>query len=183
MQTPTGQADAPELQALLRNGALAGDWVLNAKSSSIRLKSKAIGVIRVTGVFGEITGNGSVSSGGAITGGVAVAAASINTKNARRDTHLRSADFFDSDHNPDIVFHTDSIRPSARGVTVAGLLTVRGNPRPLAFDASVTLPGDGEVWLDTEVRVNRGDFGITWNLLGLISMTATLAVHAVFTRS
>ncbi len=183
MQAPTGQVAAPELQALLRNGALAGDWVLDPKSSSIRLKSKVIGVIPVSGVFREITGNGSVSSGGAVTGSVTVAAASVDTNNARRDTHLRSADFFDTDDTPDIVFRADRIRPSAHGVTVDGLLTVRGNPRPLAFDAAATIPGDGEVCLDTEVRVNRGDFGITWNMLGLMSMTSTLTVHAVFTRS
>jgi hypothetical protein len=40
MSTPSGQVDAPELQALLRNGALAGDWVLNAKSSSVRLNPR-----------------------------------------------------------------------------------------------------------------------------------------------
>ena len=43
-------------------------------------------------------------------------------------------------------------------------------------------PGDGEVWLDAEVRVNRADFGITWNVLGMVAQTSTLTIHAVFTQ-
>ena len=43
-------------------------------------------------------------------------------------------------------------------------------------------PGDGEVWLDAEVHVNRADFGLTWNLLGMSSLHNTLTIHAVFTR-
>jgi polyisoprenoid-binding protein YceI len=81
-----------------------------------------------------------------------VATASIDTKNTRRDTHLRSADFFDSGNNPDITFTVDSIRPSGQGATVAGALTVRDRTRPLSFDAMVSVPGDGETWLDAEVR-------------------------------
>jgi polyisoprenoid-binding protein YceI len=183
MQSPSGQAGAPELQALLRNGRLAGEWALDPELSGIRLRSKVIGVIPVGGEFREITGNGVVSGGGTVSGSVTVIAASIDTKNARRDRHLRSADFFDSDDNPRITFAADSIQPSARGVTVAGQLTVRGSARPLAFDAAAQIRGDDEVRLDAEVLVNRGDFGITWNPLGLMSMTTTLTVHAVFTRS
>jgi polyisoprenoid-binding protein YceI len=113
---------------------------------------------------------------------VTVTAASIDTKNTRRDTHLRSADFFDSDNNPDITFTADGIRASGQGVAVAGALTVRGRARPLSFDAAASVQGDGEIWLDAEVRVNRADFGLTWNLMGMVSMNNTLTIHAVFTR-
>ena len=111
-----------------------------------------------------------------------MAAASIDTQNTKRDTHLRSADFFDSDNHPDITFTADDIRPSAQGVAVTGELTIRGRTRPLSFDATASVPGDGEVWLDAAVRVNRTDFGITWNVLGMVSQTSTLTIHAVFTR-
>jgi polyisoprenoid-binding protein YceI len=111
-----------------------------------------------------------------------VAAASIDTKNAQRDKHLRSADFFDSGNHPDITFTADGIRPSGHDVVVTGALTVRGRTRPLSFDAAASVPGGGEVWLDAEVHINRAEFGLTWNLMGGTSMNNTLAIHAVFTR-
>jgi polyisoprenoid-binding protein YceI len=42
--------------------------------------------------------------------------------------------------------------------------------------------GDGAVWLDAEVHINRADFGLTWNLMGMTSMNDTLTIHAAFTR-
>jgi len=59
---------------------------------------------------------------------------------------------------------------------------VRGRTRPLSFDATASVPGDGEIWLDAEVHINRADFGLTWSLMGVTSMDNTLAIHAVFTR-
>jgi polyisoprenoid-binding protein YceI len=136
----------------------------------------------VNGVFGEVSGHGTVSADGAVIGTLTVAAASINTKNTRRDSHLRSADLFDSGNFPDIIFTAEAIRPSGRGVTVTGALTVCGRTRPLSPDAAASVQGDGEVWLDSEVRINRVGFGLTWNLLGLASMHNTLTIHAVFGR-
>jgi len=52
----------------------------------------------------------------------------------------------------------------------------------VSFGAAASVPGDGEIWLDAEIDVNRADFGITWNLLGTVSMHNTITVHAVFTR-
>lgn len=173
---------APALLDLLKGGTLTGEWVLDSRNSSVRLKTKSMGLISVTGVFREVTGSGTVSPDGTATGTLRVAAASIDTRNAKRDTHLRSADFFDSDNHPDITFTAGDIQPSGHGVTVAGALTIRGRTRPLSFDATTSVPGDGEVWLDAAVRVNRADFDITWNVLGMVSQTSTLAVHAVFTR-
>jgi polyisoprenoid-binding protein YceI len=183
MHTPSGQLTAPALQALLQNGALAGEWVLDPGQSSVRLKSRSMGLITVTGVFREVSGNGAVAPDGAARGTITVAAASIDSGQTKRDTHLRSADFFDRDNHPYITFTADGIRPSGQGVTVTGSLTVRDHTRPLSFDAATSVLGDGEIWLDAEVRINRADFGLTWNLLGMVSMNSTLTIHAVFTRS
>ena len=183
MQAPSGQMTAPALQALLKDRALAGEWVLDPRRSSIGLKSRSMwGVAPVKGVFREVSGHGTVSPDGEVSGTVTVAAASIDTNNTRRDTHLRSADFFDSDNNPDITFTADDIRPSGRAVAVTGTLTVRDRTRLLSFDAVASVPGDGEVWLDAEVHINRADFGLTWNQMGMASMNNTLTIHAVFTR-
>lgn len=182
MQAPSGQRTAPELQALLAGGTLAGDWVLAPGRSSVRLKSKVLGLVPVHGVFREVSGTGAISADGEVSGTLTVAAASIDTKNTRRDTHLRSADFFDSGNHPDITFTVDGIRPSDRAVAVTGALTVRGCRRPLSFAAAASAQGDGEIWLDAEVHINRADFGLTWNLLGTTSMHNALTIHAVFTR-
>lgn len=183
MPTQSGQMDEPSAQALAKEGNLAGEWVLDPAKSSIGLKSRSMwGLAPVKGVFRELTGNGTVRADGAVSGTVTVAAASIDTKNARRDTHLRSADFFDSGNYPDITFTVGAVRPSEQGVAVTGNLTVRDRTRPLSFDARTSGQGDGETWLDAEVSINRADFGLTWNQGGMASMRNTLSIHAVFTR-
>jgi len=182
MQALSGQSTAPEVRALLADGALAGEWVLDPRESSIRLKSRSMGLIPVNGVFRDVSGNGAIAAGGEVSGTVTVAAASIDTKNTRRDAHLRSADFFDSGNHPDITFTADDIQPSGRGVAVTGMLTVRGRTRPLSFDAAASVRADGGIRVDAEVHVHRADFGLTWNRMGMISMTNTLTIHAVFTR-
>jgi len=182
MQALSGQSTAPGVRALLAGGALAGEWVLEPRQSSIRLKSRSMGLIPVSGVFREVSGNGTVAADGGVSGTVTVAAASIDTNNTRRDEHLRSADFFDSGSHPDITFTAGGIRASGRGAVVTGTLTVRGRTRPLAFDAAASVQGDGGIWLDAEVHVSRADFGLTWNRLGMVAVNNTLIVHAVFTR-
>jgi polyisoprenoid-binding protein YceI len=182
MQAASGQMTAPVVQALLKDGTLAGEWALDARNSSIRLKAKVFGLVPVHGTFREVTGKGTVSPDGGVSGTLRVAAASIDTKNTRRDTHLRSADFFDSANKPDITFTADGIRLTGQGVAMTGALTVRDRTRPLYFDAATSVQGDGEIWLDAEVHINRADFGLTWNQMGMVSMNNTVAIHAVFTR-
>jgi len=183
MQAPSGPMTAPPLQALLADGTLAGEWVLDPRASSIQLSNRSLaGLARVKGVFREVSGNGTVGADGEISGTVTVAAASVDTRNTRRDTHLRSADFFDSASHPDITFTADGIRAAGQGAAVTGVLTVRGRTRPLSFEAAASVHGDGEIRLDAGVHINRGDFGLTWNLLGLVSMHNTITVHAVFVR-
>jgi polyisoprenoid-binding protein YceI len=72
---------------------------------------------------------------------------------------------------------------SGEDVAVTGTLTVRGRTRPLSVDSAATVRQDyGEIWLDAEVPVNRADFGMSWNVMGMASMRNILTVHAVFTR-
>jgi polyisoprenoid-binding protein YceI len=178
----SGQSTSSTLQELLGDGKLAGSWALDAARSEIGLKSKSIwGLVPVKGVFREVTGTGTVSAAGDATGTITVAAKSIDTKNKKRDEHLRSADFFDVANTPDITFAAEQVTPSAEGVTVSGALTVHDRSRPVSFAARVS--GDeSQVVLDSEIEVNRADFGLTWNQLGMTSMNNTITVHAVFTR-
>jgi polyisoprenoid-binding protein YceI len=179
---PSGQLTASALDGLLRDGKLTGAWTLDASRSQIRLRSRSMwGLVTVKGVFGQVDGSGTVSAAGEASGTITVASASIDTKMKKRDEHLKSADFFDAANHPSITFTADAIRPTSHGVTVTGSLTVRGSTRPMSFDAQVA-SSDGEVWLDGEVPVNRADFGLTWNQLGMSSVHNTITVHAVFTR-
>jgi polyisoprenoid-binding protein YceI len=128
MQAPSGPLTARPLRALLTDGDLAGDWALGPGESSIWLKSRALlGLVPVTGVFREVSGSGAVAPDGRVSSAITVAAGSIDTRNARRDTHLRSADFPDSARYPDITFTLDGIRPSGQRVAVAGTLTASGS--------------------------------------------------------
>jgi polyisoprenoid-binding protein YceI len=140
------------------------------------------GLAAVKGVFHTVTGNGTLTAAGDASGTITVAAGSVDTKNKKRDDHLRSADFFDSANHPDITFTVDGVGPANGGVRVTGSLTVHGRTRPLSMDATVSSVDGDEVWLDTEVQVNRADFGLTWNQMGMASLNNTIAVHAVFTR-
>ena len=180
---PSGQMNEPALQTLLKDAALTGTWTLDPSKSTVGLRSKSMwGLAPVKGVFRQVSGQGTVSPTGDVSGTVTVSAASIDTKNKKRDTHLRSDDFFDSDTYPDITFTVNQARPSGQGVTVSGSLTVRDRTRPVTFDAKVSVISDGEIALDVEVQVNRADFGLTWNQMGMASMHNTIIVHAVFTR-
>ncbi len=160
---------------------LAGSWALDPARSSVRLTSRALGLIPVRGEFHEVSGTGTIGPDGTVRGTLTVATASIDTKNAKRDVHLRSADLFDSDQYPDITFVAETARLSGPDAVVTGALTVRGVTRPLTFDAAVSIRGDGEIGLDATVRINRADFGLTWNVLGTASMLSTITVQAIFT--
>jgi polyisoprenoid-binding protein YceI len=65
---------------------------------------------------------------------------------------------------------------------VSGSLTVRDLTRPITFDATVSAVSDDEISLAAEVQINRADFGLTWNQMGMASMSNTITVNAVFTR-
>jgi len=171
------------LQARLSDGSLAGHWTIDAARSQVTLRSKSVwGLVPVKGTFGRIEGNGTISPAGEVTGSLVVDAESIDTKNKKRDVHLRSGDFFLSEKHPKITFSMDKMVPAGEGVTVSGSLTVRESTRPISFPATVALAGDWEITLDATAEVDRSEFGLTWNQLGMSSMKNTIGIHAVFTK-
>src|SRR5258708_158971 len=181
--TESGRMTASSLQEMMRDGKLAGSWALDAAASEIGLKSKSMwGMVSVKGVFRQVTGTGTVSAAGDVTGTVTVAAGSVDTKIKKRDEHLRSADFFDVANYPDFTFAAEQVTPSGEGVTVTGTLTVRDRTRPVSLAARVSGFDGAKVELDGEIQVNRTDFGLTWNQLGMMSVHNTVTVHAVFIR-
>jgi polyisoprenoid-binding protein YceI len=179
---PSEQLTAPMLQEQLQDGKLAGSWTLDATRSQVRLTTRHTWkLLPLHGIFREVSGNGTVTAAGNASGVITVGAGSIDTRNPRRDNHLRSADFFDVANHPDFTYAADSVSLADGGARITGRLTVRGRTLPAPFDARVCIT-DGEVWLDGQLQVNRADFGLTWNFLGIASVHNTIGVHAVFTR-
>jgi polyisoprenoid-binding protein YceI len=100
---------------------------------------------------------------------VTIQAASIDTAQPDRDTHLRSADFFKVDEFPTLSFASTSVAPAGKDAySVAGNLTIRGVTRPVtvpvAFLGKAADPwGNQRVGFEAEFAINRKDFGLTWN--------------------
>jgi polyisoprenoid-binding protein YceI len=179
----SGQKTDPKLRARLEAGSFAGLWTLDPARSSVSLRSKSMwGLVSVKGSFGTLTGEGAVSPTGEISGTVRVDSASIDTKVKKRDLHLRSADFFHSDVHPHITFTIERVTLTDDGATAAGTLQVRDRSQPLTFPVAVSAADDNGVRLDAEIVVNRSDFGLNWNQLGMASMKNTMIVSVVFTQ-
>ena len=107
--------------------------------------------------------------------------AAVGLKEGGTADESNAFDIFDVAKHPEFTFTAESVTPTDGGVRVAGTLTVRGRTNPASFDARVTI-ADGELALDGELPVNRADYGLTWNFIGIAAMDSTIAVHAVFTR-
>ncbi|MFB6782073.1 MULTISPECIES: YceI family protein [unclassified Streptomyces] len=162
--------------------AATGSWTLDQDATTVALRHKTMwGLVNVKGAFTGVTGEGEVGADGSAHGSVTLDATSLDTGHAKRDAHLRSADFFDTDRYPTLVFTADSATPDARGnVEVAGRLTVHGTTRPLAFSARTTESTATAITLTAEIDVDRADFGLTWNKGGMIKGPATLALTVRF---
>jgi polyisoprenoid-binding protein YceI len=180
--TAQGEPPISALEALVSDGTLTGSWILDPARSKVGLETRHTWGLRpLHGVFRQVTGHGTVTPAGQVTGTLIVAAGSIDTKNKMRDKDLRSAKLFDIADHPDITYTVEGMQPASGGVQVTGSLTVRGRTRPLPFDAKVSAAA-GEVRLDAEVPVNRADFGMTYSPMRMASLNQTITVHAVFTR-
>jgi polyisoprenoid-binding protein YceI len=154
-----------------------GGYTLDGAQSSVSFRHKTFwGLGTVRGTFSSVSGTGEVSADGSGSGTVVVGAATLDTKNPKRDTHLRSKDFFEAESFPDITFTATRITPTGEGAAqVDGELTVRGTSRKLAFPVRVETQ-------DT-VDVDRADFGMTWNQLGMIKGPATIELQLRFTAA
>jgi polyisoprenoid-binding protein YceI len=97
-----------------------------------------------------------------------VETASIDTRVADRDNHLRSADFFDAANYPKLTFASREISGSASSFTISGDLTLRGITKPVTlkaeFEGSGKDPwGNDRVAYSASTKINRKDFGLNWN--------------------
>lgn len=190
MTTADGQQ-----QVRADTSALTGPsrWTLDAARSSVTLRHKTMwGLATVRGTFGDLAGQAEIGADGTARGQLEIGAASLDTGNAKRDKHLRSADFFSAAEHPHIVAVLQRAELAGRTglaggpgdqVSVTGQLTAAGVTRPLTFTASLAEVTEAAVTVRAEAEIDRAQFGMTWNQLGMLRGPATISVLARFTRA
>jgi polyisoprenoid-binding protein YceI len=146
-------------------------WAVDASHSGIDFTVKHMMIANVKGSFGSFSANIEADPHDLTTASISVTidAASIDTRNADRDNHLRSADFFDVENHPHIVFKSTKITKKGDGeYDVTGELTIRGVTRTETFTA--VFEGEGkDPWGNEKVgfsgtgKIKRSDYGLTWN--------------------
>ena len=99
---------------------------------------------------------------------VSISVSSINTKDEKRDGHLRSPDFFDVENHPSITFKSDKIVKKGDGYVAVGTLTIRGVARkielPFQLNGPIQNPmGETVMGVEIEIELNRKDYNVKWN--------------------
>ena len=169
---------------LLSNPASVGVWNVDPGRSTIGFKSRSFyGLVPVKGHFSDFSGDGQITDTQTVFGRIDIKAASLDTKLRKRDEHLRSADFFDVAKFPDI----SMVVTSAEGidgdiVDLRAQLTVKGATAPLPIRTKVTVLDDGAVRLSAQATIDRKDFGVDGNVLGMVVDQATISGDVVFRR-
>jgi polyisoprenoid-binding protein YceI len=166
---------------LLTTEAGVGRWDLDAQASTVRIAHKILwGLIPVKGGFTGLAGEVTVAAGGSVTGTVWIDVTSIDTKNKRRDVHLRSSDFLDVETHPDITIAIASAAVVGENVQLQARVSIKGHSEPLQLIARITDVTDDAVAAAVEVQIDRRRFGLSWNPLGMLSGPTTVTVNAVF---
>lgn len=147
-----------------------GTFDIDTAHSSLGFAVRHAGVARVRGTFGEFSGTLHVAENFAdSTVAVEIESASVDTGQPGRDEHLRSADFWNAEVNPQWTFRTTSVKGSGEEFVVHGDFTANGVTKPVALEAayhgSSTGP-DGKLRLgfSAETSISRKEFGLTWNV-------------------
>jgi polyisoprenoid-binding protein YceI len=173
------------LETLLNDPDQAGVWSLAPERSVITFKIRNMwGLLGVKGRFTEFSGDGQLTGNGAVFGRLDIRAASINTGIGRRDQHLRSADFFDVERFPEISVVVTAVEPKAgHAADLRASFTIKGRTEPVPLPVTITELDDGSVRIAGETKIDRSQFGLGWNKLGVLAAAATVAAEAVFVRS
>ncbi len=147
-------------------------WNIDPAHSAAEFKVKHMMISNVkgqfTGVSGKLTFDESDVTKSAIE--ATIDAASINTREAQRDAHLKSADFFDVEKFPTLAFKSTNVKKADEGeLKVEGDLTIHGVTRKVVFEVEGPTAQTKDPWGNTRVgvsattKINRKDYGLTWN--------------------
>jgi polyisoprenoid-binding protein YceI len=183
MTTPNGNEAAPAGQTATAHPE-PGSFQLDPARSAVSITHKTIwGLVTVRGSFAKVSGSAEILPDSSGRGRLEIDASSLDTKNAKRDEHLRSKDFFNAaDHAQIIVDLTEAARHGTDTVTATGTLTAAGQTRPLSLTAHLSDITAEAVTLTADTEINRADFGMTWNQLGMLKGNAHVSVTARFVR-
>lgn len=146
-------------------------WTVDQAHSVVGFSVRHMMVTKVSGQFERFSGTISFDPANvtAATVEVEIETASITTRSADRDAHLRSADFFDAETYPTITFKSTSVEPGkGERFHVHGDLTMHGVTKSVVldteFNGSGTSPfGHTVAGFEASTKFNRSDFGLSWN--------------------
>jgi polyisoprenoid-binding protein YceI len=147
-------------------------WKLDPVHSVAEFKLKHMMISNVKGQFTRISGVLTLDESDITNSRVEadIDASSINTRDAQRDAHLKSADFFDVENFPTLSFRSASVKRTGDDeLAVTGNLTIHGVSREVVFKVEgPTAPGKDpwgniRVGLSAVTKINRKDFSLTWN--------------------
>jgi polyisoprenoid-binding protein YceI len=150
----------------------ATKWTIDPTHTSVTFGVRHMMVSTVRGEFQKVTGTvvWDPANPGATTIEASIDAASVNTREPQRDTHLRSADFFDVEKYPTIEFRARGAGRSKSGAfELIGDLTIHGTTRVVALEVEGPTPEHKNPWGHTVIgasaktSIKRSDFGMTWN--------------------
>jgi len=152
--------------------ARAGTWEIDPAHTSVQFSVRHLMINDVHGEFTKVAGTiaGDQAKPTAARIDVSIDAASIDTRNAKRDEHLRSADFLDVSTYPSIYFHSTKIEPAGAGKwRVTGGLTLHGVTRDVVLEVTTAAApikdpsGKMRAGGHVQTAINRQDFGISFN--------------------
>jgi polyisoprenoid-binding protein YceI len=147
-------------------------WNIDPAHSVAEFKVKHMMISNVKGHFSRVSGSLTLDQSNLTNSRVesSIEAASIETRDAQRDAHLKSADFFDVEKFPALTFKSTRVKVEREGeLSVEGDLTIRGVTRQVVFSVEGPTPPAKDPWGNTRIavsattKINRKDFGLTWN--------------------
>ena len=151
--------------------ASAQTYNLDPVHSTVGFAIQHMMVSKVTGTFGDAQGTVNFDPQALAEAKihVTVKVASVDTKNTQRDGHLRSADFFDAEKFPEMMFMSKKIVKDGDNYLVTGELTIKGVTKEVTIPATILGPiknpmsGMETLGLEAHFKINRQDYGIVWN--------------------
>ena len=147
-------------------------WNIDPVHSTAEFKVKHMMITNVKGQFTPVTGVIKLNEGDVTKSQVeaSIETGSINTRDADRDNHLKSADFFHVEKFPKLSFISTGVtRKGDDELAVEGDMTIRGVTRKVVFAVEGPTAPAKDPWGNTRIgfsattKINRKDFGLTWN--------------------